>query len=86
MNTREIVLQHLAEVIDAYGSFPFPDDVTDETKLDVFWLGSVVYTAFISRLEEEVGYISAAILEGAAYPETIGDLVRLYENAAEGKV
>ncbi|MDH3604246.1 MAG: hypothetical protein OEU26_31970 [Candidatus Tectomicrobia bacterium] len=85
MTTREIVLKHLAEVVTEYASFQFPDDVTDATKLGDFWLDSIVYTAFISRLEEEVGYIPSAILEGAFFPETIGDLVSMYEGSAQGR-
>jgi len=83
MTMREIVVQHVAEVVEAHSSVPFPDDATDETKLADLWLDSVAYTDLISRLEEAVGYIPTVILDGALYPETIGGLVSLYENAAE---
>lgn len=85
MTTREMVLQRLAEVVMEYASFQFPDDVTDITRLGDFWLDSIVYTAFISRMEEAVGYIPPAILEGAFFPETIGDLVRMYEDTEKGR-
>ncbi|ETW92486.1 MAG: hypothetical protein ETSY1_43415, partial [Candidatus Entotheonella factor] len=73
MTIRETVLHYLAEVVTEYASFQLPDDVTDATKLDAFWLDSVTYTAFISRLEEALGYIPAPILEGPLFPETVGD-------------
>lgn len=82
MTIRETVLHYLSEVVAEYASFQLPDDVTDATKLDAFWLDSIVYTAFISRMEDALGYIPSPILEGAVFPETIGDLVGLYEGAA----
>ena len=35
--------------------------------------------AKFAQLEEEVGFIPPAILEGDAYPETFGELVEAYE-------
>ena len=84
MTIRETVLRHLAEVVTEYASFQLPADVTDATKLNAFWLDSVAYTAFISRLEEALGYIPPAILTSPVFPETIGDLVGIYEDAAQG--
>ena len=83
MTMREIVVKHIAEVVETHSSVPFPDDVTDETRLADLWLDSVAYTDLISRLEEAVGYIPTAIADGALYPETIGGLVSIYANAAE---
>jgi acyl carrier protein len=83
MTMREIVVKHVAEVVEAHSSIPFPDDMTDETRLADLWLDSVAYTDLISRLEEAVDYIPTVILEGAFYPETIGELVSIYESAAE---
>ena len=57
--------------------------MTDETRLADLWLDSVAYTDLISRLEEAVDYIPTVILEGAFYPKTIGELVSIYESAAE---
>ena len=83
MTMREIVVKHVAEVVEAHSSIPLPDDMTDETRLADLWLDSVAYTDLISRLEEAVDYIPTVILEGAFYPETIGELVSIYESAAE---
>lgn len=83
MTMREIVVKHVAEVVEMHSSVPFPDDVTDEIKLADLWLDSVAYTDLISRLEDAVGYIPPVILEGAFYPDTIGGLVSIYESAAE---
>ena len=73
MTMREIVVKHVAEVVEAHSSVPFPDDVTDETRLADLWLDSVAYTDLISRLEEAVGYIPPVILEGAFFQRPLGN-------------
>ena len=86
MNIREIVLKHLANIVTEHSPVPFPDDVTDDTMLDEFWLDSVAFAALISALEGEVGFVPTDILEGAFYPESIGELVKLYEDSNQGKI
>ena len=83
MSIREIVLKHLAAIVAEHSPVPFPDDVTDDTMLDEFWLDSVAFAALVSGLEAEVGYIPSDILEGAFYPEAVGELVAMYENTAK---
>lgn len=79
MNIRETVLFHLAETVEKSSPVPFPDDVNDSTRLDEFWLDSVAFAQLISRLDAELGFVPTAILEGAYYPETIREMVMIYE-------
>jgi acyl carrier protein len=76
---REVVRDKLASVVAAYSPVPFPESIRDEDALDAFGLDSVAFTSLIAQLEEEMGFIPSAILEGDAYPETFGELVAAYQ-------
>jgi acyl carrier protein len=76
---REVVRDKLASVVEAYSPVPFPESIRDEDALDAFGLDSVAFTSLIAQLEEEMGFIPSAILEGDAYPETFGELVAAYQ-------
>ena len=78
MNTHDVVLQHLAETVTEFSPLPFPDDVTDETSLDEFWLDSIAFVTLLSSLEEALGFIPQAVIRGEFQPQTVGDLVGLY--------
>lgn len=82
MNVRDDVLKHLAAIIKEHSPESLPESFTDEMRLDEFWLDSVAYVTLISRLEKAVGYIPPPILEGTLYPNTIEELVAMYEDAA----
>ena len=81
MNIREVVMKVLGSVVEQYSPVPFPEEVDDDTMLDEFWLDSVAFAALISGMEEALGFVPDAILEGAFYPETFGEFVTLYEDA-----
>lgn len=78
MNTREIVLQQLAEIMEESSPVPFPDDVTDETWLDEFWLDSVAFVSLLTKLEDALGFIPKTVMEGKIQPKTVGDLITMY--------
>lgn len=78
MNIREIVYTNFAAVVTESSPVPFPDEISDDTLLEDFWLDSVAFTSLLARLEKEVGYIPTNILEGTFFPETFGDLVSAY--------
>jgi acyl carrier protein len=82
MNIREIILTQLAAIVREQTPIPFPDDVSDDTLLADFWLDSVAFVTLLVRIEEKVGFVPTVILEGVSNPETIGDFVALYEEAA----
>lgn len=79
MTIREIVQRQLAAVVAEYSPIPFPDTIGDDDLLEAFGLDSVAYTSLLTRIEEDVGYIPTAILEGDFYPETFGELVSAYQ-------
>ena len=78
MNTRDIVLQHLAEIVTEFSPLSFPDDVTDETLLEEFWLDSVAFVSLLSNLEEALGFIPLAVIQDRFQPKTVGDFVAMY--------
>ncbi len=79
MNIREIVHRKLTAVVAEHSPVPFPETVDDDELLDTYGLDSAAFAALLAVIEEEVGYIPSAILEGDFYPETFGELVSAYE-------
>ncbi|MEM7534633.1 MAG: hypothetical protein AAF639_20810 [Chloroflexota bacterium] len=82
MNIREIVLTQLASIVEESSPLPFPDPVPDDTLIGDFWLDSIAFTNLLAKIEEIVGFIPIEILKGATFPETIGELVEMYESEA----
>lgn len=85
MSTREIVLRHLAATVERSSPVRFPESVSDETRLDQFWIDSVNFAALMSGLGKELGCVPRVLLEGVYYPETVGSLVEIYEEALVGQ-
>ena len=79
MSIREIVRNKLAAVVAENSLMPFPETIDDDDLLETFGLDSVAFTSLLTQLEEAIGFIPEAILEGEAYPETFGELVQAYE-------
>ena len=79
MDTREVIENKLAAVVAAHSPIPFPDAIDDDEPLDSFGLDSVAFTALLAEVEEALGRIPPAILEGDFYPETFGELVSAFE-------
>lgn len=79
MSTREIVETRLAAVVAEHSPMPFPDSIDDDDELDVFGLDSLAFMSLLTSIENEVGFIPKAILEGDLYPETFGELVSAYD-------
>ena len=76
----QIVLAHLKTTVEALTPLPFPDDVDAETPLQTFRLDSVAFTSLLVGLEQELGFIPSDILQGIAFPETVGELIESYVN------
>ena len=47
--------------------------------MDSIGLDSAAFMTLLAEIEEVVGYIPSAILEGDLYPETFGELVAAYD-------
>ncbi|MEZ4725561.1 MAG: hypothetical protein R3E79_00325 [Caldilineaceae bacterium] len=82
MGIRNTVLEQLRLAVEEFTSLPFPEQINDEILLDKFHLDSVAFTNLLVRLEEQIGFIPSGILQGIAYPETIGHLIQAYEDEA----
>jgi acyl carrier protein len=65
--------------VEEHSPVPFPETINDDDLLEDFGLDSVAFTSLLAQLEEELGHIPTAILEGDAYPETFGELVAAYQ-------
>ena len=79
MDIRDICKDKLAAAVAEHSPMPFPDDIDDDDELDVFGLDSLAFMGLLISIENEVGYIPNAILEGDLYPETFGELVSAYD-------
>ena len=79
MTIREMVLSEIQKigVEQQVQLAPLTDDLSlMESGLD--FLG---FAILVSRLEDELGFDPFTAADEATYPETIGDLINLYENA-----
>ena len=79
MKLRKIVLTRLEEAVAEHSPMPFPEDIDDDDELDVFGLDSLAFMELLTGIENDVGFIPRAILDGDFYPETFGELVSVYE-------
>ena len=79
MNIRNIILARLKKAVAEHSSMPFPEEMDDDSELDVFGLDSLAFMDLLTGIEQDVGYIPRKILEGDLYPETFGELVSAYD-------
>lgn len=86
MNIRKIILTALASVVEEHSPLPFPDPVPDDMLIGDFWLDSIAFTSLLTSIEEGVGFIPVEILKGTTFPETIGEMVEMYEREASQEV
>jgi acyl carrier protein len=86
MDIRAIILHQLKAAVEAFTPVSFPDNVSDEMFLDDFWLDSIAFTSLLSALEADLGFIPIGILTGVSFPQTIGELVKAYEDEASEAV
>lgn len=56
--------------------------LTDETVLVNTGLDSLCFAVLVARLEDRLGVDPFAISDDINFPVTLGDFVRVYENAA----
>ncbi|MBR0828882.1 acyl carrier protein [Bradyrhizobium manausense] len=54
--------------------------LTDDLSLHETGFDSLAFAILVARLEDEIGTDPFTISEDAAFPSTIGDFVRAYEN------
>ena len=79
MNIRNIIFTRLKKAVAEHSPMPFPEEMDDDSELDVFGLDSLAFMDLLTGIEKDVGYIPRKILEGDLYPETFGELVYAYD-------
>ena len=55
-------------------------ELTDELSLHETGFDSLAFAILVARLEDETGVDPFTVSEDAAFPATVGDFVRAYEN------
>ena len=80
MNIRNIVLTRLKNAVAEHSPMPFPEEIDDDSELDVFGLDSLAFMDLLTSIEQDVGFIPRKILEGDLYPETFGEFVSAYDS------
>lgn len=73
----QLVLTHLRAIVAEHAFLPVAVDT--HTLFDELALDSVAFTALLARLEQALGCIPAALLQGLDYPATVGELIAMYE-------
>ena len=82
METRSVILAELQSVVEEFTPLSFPSEVDDEMSLEPFRLDSIALTSLFMRLEEQFGFIPSGVLQGIAFPKTVGELIEVYESEA----
>ena len=60
--------------------------LTDDLVLLDSGLDSLAIAVLVARLEETLGFDPFTESDDSAYPVTLGDFIRFYDNAAESRV
>ncbi len=79
MNVRTEVLQHIAQVADEHNRKLAP--LGDDLPLMQSGLDSLCLAVVIAHLEDSLGTDPFSALNGSPFPVTVGDFIRLYEDA-----
>ncbi len=80
MNVREMVLSELRKIGEQQAAQLAP--LTDDLSLMDSGLDSLGFAILVTRLEDELGFDPFTMADEVTYPETLGDLISLYEKAA----
>ena len=77
MNIAQIVLTELQTIVTEHT--PFVIEVDELTLLEELHLESLAFTSLIVALETRIGFIPSPILQGMDFPESVGELIAMYE-------
>ncbi len=83
MSLRTEVVTLFNEVAEEHGKLLVP--LSNETPLLNSGLDSLCLAVIVARLEDSFGFDPFSSNEDAAFPVTIGDFIKLYEDAAESR-
>ena len=79
MLVRSVILERVAMVAEQQGKPLAP--LTDDLRLLDFGLDSLCIAIIVANLDDELGLDPLSSDEEVAFPVTLGDFIRLYENA-----
>jgi acyl carrier protein len=80
MSLRSTIMERITQVAEQQGKVIAP--LTDDLPLIESGLDSLCIAIIVAKLEDELGLDPFATEEDMAFPVTVGDFIRLYENAA----
>jgi acyl carrier protein len=79
MSLRSTIIEQITQVAEQQGKAILP--LTDDLPLIESGLDSLCIAIIVAKLEDELSLDPFATEEDMAFPVTIGDFIRLYENA-----
>ena len=78
MSTKSKVIDAIRQIAkEQHVALP---ELTDDLSLHETGFDSLAFAILVARLEDETGVDPFTISEDAAFPATVGDFVRAYEN------
>lgn len=80
MAVRDVILSQIEQVASEQEKTLGP--MTDQSVLLDTGLDSLCFAVLVARLEDELGLDPFSDTQTAHHPVTLGDLIRIYENAA----
>lgn len=80
MNIREIVLSEIRKIGEEQATKLAL--LADDLNLMDSGLDSLGFAILVARLEDKLGFDPFTVADEARYPETLGDLINFYEDAA----
>lgn len=80
MSVRTVILEQIIQVADQQRKMLAP--LRDDLLLLESGLDSLCIAIVVANLDDELGLDPLSAAEDVAFPVTVGDFVRLYENAA----
>ena len=80
MSIKLMVISEIEQIADQHHKKLMP--LTEESVLINTGLDSLCFAVLIARLEDRLGIDPFSTSDAVDFPVTLGDLVRVYENAA----
>ncbi len=81
MGVRSVILSQFEQVAEEQGKTLTP--LTDDLALLNSGLDSLCFAIIVARLEDALGLDPFTTSEDIAFPVTVGDFIRTYEDAAK---
>jgi acyl carrier protein len=81
MSIKETVISEIEQIAEQHQKTLAP--LTDDAILLNTGLDSLCFAVLVARLEDRLGVDPFSMSDDFAFPVTLGDFVRVYENAAQ---